>query len=113
MSVVNNNLNEVYLEKPLLPKVDNEKKNGKHDIILTYVTTRGEWYNHSWKGEIEKSGGVATNIGVHFFDLSFCPDDHMLVVWHPVEVGIDTEDRPYFLLIFRELIINRCLNTSG
>jgi UDP-N-acetyl-2-amino-2-deoxyglucuronate dehydrogenase len=41
----------------------------KHDIDLTYITPRGRWYMASWKGNIEKSGGVATNIGVHFFDM--------------------------------------------
>ena len=39
------------------------------DIDLTYITARGAWYQRSWKGDIEKSGGVATNIGVHFFDM--------------------------------------------
>jgi UDP-N-acetyl-2-amino-2-deoxyglucuronate dehydrogenase len=41
----------------------------KHDVILTYVTGRGNWYNVSWKGQEEKSGGIATNIGIHLFDL--------------------------------------------
>ncbi len=36
---------------------------------LTYLTSRGNWYNTSWKGDESKSGGVATNIGVHFFDM--------------------------------------------
>jgi len=40
-----------------------------HDIDLTYVTARGRWYLASWKGVDEKSGGVAMNIGVHFFDM--------------------------------------------
>lgn len=40
-----------------------------HDVDLTYITSRGPWYQVSWKGQHEKSGGVATNIGVHFFDL--------------------------------------------
>jgi UDP-N-acetyl-2-amino-2-deoxyglucuronate dehydrogenase len=40
-----------------------------HDVELTYVTARGPWYDVSWKGQIEKSGGVGTNIGIHFFDL--------------------------------------------
>lgn len=39
------------------------------DINLQYVTSRGHWYHASWKGDIEKSGGIATNIGVHFFDM--------------------------------------------
>jgi UDP-N-acetyl-2-amino-2-deoxyglucuronate dehydrogenase len=41
----------------------------QHDVVLTYVTSRGAWYHSSWKGVEEKSGGVATNIGIHFFDL--------------------------------------------
>jgi UDP-N-acetyl-2-amino-2-deoxyglucuronate dehydrogenase len=41
----------------------------QHDVCLTYVTARGSWYHVSWKGSPEKSGGVATNIGIHFFDL--------------------------------------------
>ena len=36
---------------------------------LTYVTGRGTWYRYSWKGDVARSGGVATNIGIHFFDL--------------------------------------------
>jgi UDP-N-acetyl-2-amino-2-deoxyglucuronate dehydrogenase len=42
---------------------------GDHDVSLTYVTSRGAWYDVSWKGSTERSGGVATNIGIHFFDL--------------------------------------------
>jgi len=45
------------------------KGGAKHDVVLTYCATRGQWYRHSWKGLAEKSGGVATNIGIHFFDL--------------------------------------------
>lgn len=41
----------------------------KHEVVLSYVTARGPWYDVSWKGVDEKSGGVATNIGVHFFDM--------------------------------------------
>lgn len=40
-----------------------------YDVDLTYLTARGKWYARSWKGNIEKSGGVATNIGIHFFDM--------------------------------------------
>jgi UDP-N-acetyl-2-amino-2-deoxyglucuronate dehydrogenase len=40
-----------------------------HDVVLTYITARGPWYHVSWKGAPEKSGGIALNIGVHFFDL--------------------------------------------
>lgn len=41
----------------------------KHEVDLTYITSRGNWYLHSWKGADDKSGGIATNIGVHFFDM--------------------------------------------
>lgn len=41
----------------------------KHEVILTYITSRGPWYHNSWKGNFDKAGGVATNIGIHFFDL--------------------------------------------
>lgn len=41
----------------------------KHNVELTYCTPRGLWYRHSWKGNAEKSGGIVTNIGIHFFDL--------------------------------------------
>jgi UDP-N-acetyl-2-amino-2-deoxyglucuronate dehydrogenase len=40
-----------------------------HEVEMTYITSRGPWYQVSWKGNHEKSGGVATNIGIHFFDL--------------------------------------------
>jgi UDP-N-acetyl-2-amino-2-deoxyglucuronate dehydrogenase len=42
---------------------------GQRDVVLTYITGRGGWYQVSWKGQAEKSGGIATNIGIHFFDL--------------------------------------------
>lgn len=40
-----------------------------YDVDLSYITSRGNWYHYSWKGDVEKSGGIATNIGVHFFDM--------------------------------------------
>ncbi len=43
--------------------------NQQHEVELTYITSRGIWYHFSWKGDTAKSGGVATNIGIHFFDL--------------------------------------------
>ena len=47
----------------------NQQKEKKYLIDLDYITSRGHWYFSSWKGEIQKSGGIATNIGVHFFDM--------------------------------------------
>lgn len=45
------------------------KRGEKPEMVLTYITSRGNWYHYSWKGVAEKSGGIATNIGVHFFDM--------------------------------------------
>ncbi|WP_289060252.1 Gfo/Idh/MocA family oxidoreductase [uncultured Zobellia sp.] len=53
----------------LREKVKNAKKDTKFEVDLTHLTSRGHWYQTSWKGDIEKSGGIATNIGVHFYDM--------------------------------------------
>lgn len=53
----------------LRDKVATTTRQGKYDVDLTYVTSRGKWYLKSWKGNEAKSGGIATNIGVHFFDM--------------------------------------------
>ena len=53
----------------LKKQIENEPEGKVHDIDLTYITSRGNWYHFSWKGDIHKSGGVATNIGIHFFDM--------------------------------------------
>jgi UDP-N-acetyl-2-amino-2-deoxyglucuronate dehydrogenase len=61
----------------------------KHDVDLTYITSRGNWYYTSWKGDLSKSGGIATNIGVHFYDM-------LCWVFGPVQqnvVHIHTHDR--------------------
>ena len=55
--------------KEKVEKANAAKNAPSYDIDLTYITSRGAWYHRSWKGDIEKSGGVATNIGVHFFDM--------------------------------------------
>ena len=53
----------------LREKVQNGPPDKIYDVDLSYITSRGNWYHFSWKGDEEKSGGVATNIGVHFFDM--------------------------------------------
>jgi UDP-N-acetyl-2-amino-2-deoxyglucuronate dehydrogenase len=53
----------------LREKVRGEGLCAKRDVDLTYITSRGNWYMQSWKGDVKKSGGIATNIGVHFFDM--------------------------------------------
>lgn len=53
----------------LREKVQAQRGDSKYEVDLTYITSRGNWYLQSWKGEVNKSGGIATNIGVHFFDM--------------------------------------------
>jgi UDP-N-acetyl-2-amino-2-deoxyglucuronate dehydrogenase len=53
----------------LKKKIEEGDPNKIYDVDLTYITSRGKWYHFSWKGDATKSGGVATNIGIHFFDM--------------------------------------------
>jgi len=66
------NILQLRLHKSIVDlkaKVDAAPKNKIFDIDLTYLTSRGNWYYTSWKGDFDKSGGIATNIGVHFYDM--------------------------------------------
>jgi len=53
----------------LRERIRQQPKDKKWEVDLSYITSRGNWYFTSWKGELPKSGGIATNIGVHFFDM--------------------------------------------
>jgi len=53
----------------LKERIEKAPKDKIFDIDLTYIASRGHWYMVSWKGDISKSGGIATNIGIHFFDM--------------------------------------------
>ncbi|WP_452603009.1 Gfo/Idh/MocA family protein [Pontimicrobium sp. MEBiC06410] len=53
----------------LKKKMASAPKDKIFDVDLTYLTSRGNWYYTSWKGDVSKSGGIATNIGVHFYDM--------------------------------------------
>lgn len=76
-------------------KSDVEQQQGTFfDVDLTYITSRGKWYHRSWKGDESKSGGVATNIGIHFFDM-------LTWIFGPVEqslVHLHTDDKAAGLL---------------
>lgn len=66
------NILQLRLHKSIIElkkKVDAAPRDKVFDIDLTYLTSRGNWYYTSWKGDISKSGGVASNIGVHFYDM--------------------------------------------
>lgn len=71
----------------LKQKIDSGPVDRRYDIDLTYITARGRWYLTSWKGDIEKSGGIATNIGIHFFDM-------LEWIFGPVQYNIVHVDEP-------------------
>ena len=68
----------------LKKKIEAGDPNKIYDVDLTYITSRGKWFHYSWKGDIAKSGGLATNIGIHFFDMLqyIFGEKKMLVVHH-------------------------------
>ncbi len=71
----------------LKEKID--QSDGHHKVDLSYITSRGNWYFSSWKGDLAKSGGIATNIGIHFFDM-------LIWIFGPVKetiVQLHTHDR--------------------
>jgi UDP-N-acetyl-2-amino-2-deoxyglucuronate dehydrogenase len=69
-----NTILQLRLHKSIIKlkkKVDAENKKEKYNVDLRYITSRGNWYDISWKGDESKSGGIATNIPVHFFDMLY------------------------------------------
>ena len=67
-----NNILQLRLHPSIIAlkeKVENGPKDKIYDIDLSYLTSRGNWYFTSWKGDSAKSGGIATNIGIHFYDM--------------------------------------------
>jgi UDP-N-acetyl-2-amino-2-deoxyglucuronate dehydrogenase len=78
----------------------------KYDINLQYITSRGNWYHTSWKGDIQKSGGIATNIGVHFFDM-------LMWIFGPVvenNVRLHTRDTAAGNLVLQKANVNWMLS---
>ncbi len=77
----------------LKEKIDAAPSRTKHAVDLQYVTSRGHWYHTSWKGDMSKSGGIATNIGVHFFDMLmwiFGPVKESKVIQHTKNTAAGT-----------------------
>ena len=70
--------------KKLKESLDSNKVSEPYKVDVKYITARGRWYHNSWKGDVEKSGGIATNIGIHLFDL-------LLWLFGDVEENIVTE----------------------
>ena len=89
--------------------IENGPKDKIYDIDLTYITPRGYWYYSSWKGDVRKSGGVATNIGVHFYDM-------LTWIFGPVKnsvVHISTHDRVAGFLQLQNANVRYFLSING
>jgi UDP-N-acetyl-2-amino-2-deoxyglucuronate dehydrogenase len=100
-----------YHEEILKLKHEIEKgpKNKIYNVNLSYVTSRGNWYHISWKGNEEKSGGIASNIGVHFFDILqwiFGPLDS-------ITLKIKTKDTNSGILIFKQARVRWYLSINA
>ena len=98
---------EAILE--LKDKITNGPSDKVYDIDLTYITSRGNWYYTSWKGNVEKSGGIASNIGVHFFDM-------LQWVFGPMEnssADIKTKDTNSGKLTFKQANVNWYLSINA
>ncbi|WP_020531580.1 Gfo/Idh/MocA family protein [Flexithrix dorotheae] len=82
----------------LKKKIEEGPKDKKYEIDLTYLTSRGHWYYTSWKGDVVKSGGIATNIGVHFFDML----GHLFGKVQDNKIHVHTHDRASGYLEFEQ-----------
>ena len=98
---------EAILE--LKDKIANGPADKVYDIDLTYITSRGNWYFTSWKGNEEKSGGIASNIGVHFFDML----QWIFGSMEEVTIDIKTKDTNSGTLKFRQANVNWYLSINA
>ena len=81
----------------LKEQIENGPRDKIYDIDLSYITSRGHWYYTSWKGDVTKSGGIATNIGVHFFDM-------LMWIFGPVisnDINVHNHDRAAGYLVLK------------
>ena len=93
----------------LKDKIDNGSKEKIYNIDLTYITSRGNWYYTSRKGDESKSGGIATNIGVHFFDM-------LQWIFGPMQdfsVHTKTQDTNAGILTFQQAKVNWYLSINA
>lgn len=82
--------------RALKEKIESGPPDKFYEMDLTYITSRGNWYYSSWKGDLSKSGGIATNIGIHFFDML----QWLFGEVKDMEVHIHTHDRASGVLQF-------------
>jgi UDP-N-acetyl-2-amino-2-deoxyglucuronate dehydrogenase len=92
----------------LREKVLSEKRDAKYDVDLTYITSRGHWYSQSWKGDVQKSGGIATNIGVHFYDML----QHVFGALQDNKVNLSSDNKAAGVLEYEHARVRWFLSTD-
>lgn len=93
----------------LKKRIDEGPQDKIYDVDLTYITSRGKWYYTSWKGDVKKSGGIATNIGIHFLDM-------LVYIFGGVErsvVHLSTHDRVAGLLLLKRARVRYFLSINA
>ena len=93
----------------LKDKIDSGSKEKVYDIELKYITPRGKWYHSSWKGDESKSGGIASNIGIHFFDML----QWIFGAMQDFSLDIKTNDTNAGILIFKKAKVNWYLSINA
>lgn len=107
-----NNILQLRLHPSIIAlkkRIDEGPKDKIYDVDLTYITSRGYWYFASWKGDVRKSGGIATNIGVHFYDM-------LAYIFGDIEeniVHIATHDRVAGFLRFKKARVRYFLSINA
>ena len=94
----------------LIAKQDEILRSGKrHQVDMSYITRRGRWYARSWKGQVEKSGGLSTNLGIHLFDLL------QWLFGKPQEIKVSERetDHERGTIIFERADVNWFLSTNA
>lgn len=106
-----NNILQLRLHPSIIAlkkRIDEGPQDKIYDVDLTYITSRGYWYFASWKGDVRKSGGIATNIGVHFYDM-------LAYIFGDIEeniVHIATHDRVAGFLRFKRARVRYFLSIN-
>jgi Predicted dehydrogenases and related proteins len=93
----------------LKKRIEEGPKDKIYDVDLTYITSRGNWYYASWKGDVHKSGGIATNIGVHFYDM-------LAWIFGPITeniVHVSSHDRVAGFLQLKQARVRYFLSING
>jgi len=101
----------VILQLRLVERLINLRKVilNNHIVSLRYITPRGKWYHYSWKGDESKSGGLATNIGIHLFDLL----GWLFGKYQDVKISEKTKDTVVGMLVMEKAEVNFILSVQG